>query len=107
MDPDIRKLVEVPCPFSGYVRARYAQFKHLGQDGFTESYDPRYALAYIATGDVREAKPSLVSGCSFTDLFGTAIGVYGMGGLNIENSVVFEPLGNGRHCLFLPSNHYH
>lgn len=77
------------------MRANFTQFKHMGQDGFIESYDPRYALSYIATGNVREAKPSIVSGCSFVDLFGTAIGAYGIGELTIENNVVFKPLGNG------------
>ena len=78
------------------MRANYTQFRYMGQDGYTESYDPRFALSYLATGSVRDAKPSIVHGCSFVDIYSTAVGAFGTGDLTIENNVVLNPVGNGQ-----------
>ncbi|XP_052245987.1 fibrocystin-L-like isoform X3 [Dreissena polymorpha] len=80
---------------TGYIRARYAKFDFMGQDGYTESYDPRFAIAYVATGPVNDVKPSLVQGCAFVSLDSTAVGAFGATDLEISNNVVVNPVGNG------------
>lgn len=69
----------------------------MGQDGYTEHYDPRFALSFVETGSVTDIKPSRITGCSFVDLYNSAIGAFGIGGLTIENNVVYKPLGNGKY----------
>ena len=71
------------------------EFKHTGQEGFTESYDARFSLAYIGVGTVSYIKPSSVTKCSFHKGFNSAIGAFGIGGLKIIDNVVHHVVGNG------------
>jgi hypothetical protein len=75
------------------------EFYHTGQEGYTDDFDPRYSLAFLAVGDVSDVKPSSVTGCSFHNGFNTAIGVYGAGSLNVTNNVIFGAVGNGNLCI--------
>ncbi|KAH3704517.1 hypothetical protein DPMN_079573 [Dreissena polymorpha] len=81
--------------FTGYARLSNVEFYHTGQEGFTEDYDPRFSVAYVATGTVSSIKPSKVFRCSFHNGFSTAIGAFGIGSLEISENVVFGSIGNG------------
>lgn len=80
---------------SGYARLSNVEFYHTGQEGFTEEYDPRFSVAYVAVGTVSDIRPSMITKCSFHNGFNTAIGAYGIGSLNITDNVVFGTIGNG------------
>jgi hypothetical protein len=75
---------------------RNVGFRNYGQLGFSESYDPRYGLAFLNTGDSTASKPSYVKGCSFDWGFSAAIGVFGANNLAVENNVGYRPVGPGK-----------
>ncbi|XP_071828580.1 fibrocystin-L-like isoform X3 [Apostichopus japonicus] len=81
--------------FVGYARISNVQFKHTGQEGWTDFYDPRYSLAFLDAGEVTEESPSYVRSCSFHNGFNTAIGVFGTHGLEISDNVVHHVVGPG------------
>ncbi|XP_052286416.1 fibrocystin-L-like [Dreissena polymorpha] len=81
--------------YSGYARLSNVEFYHTGQEGFTEEYDPRFSVAYVAVGTVSNVKPSKVTKCSFHNGFNTAVGAFGIGGLDISENVVYGTVGNG------------
>jgi hypothetical protein len=81
---------------SGWARISNIEFYQGGQLGYNEAYDPRFALAWVETGDVTEARPSYVKNSTFHHCFATAIGVFGAGYIAIENNVVHRPVGAGR-----------
>ena len=88
-------------PCLGYARLSNVEFYHTGQEGFVDEYDPRYSLAFLATGTVNNVKPSSVSKCSFHNGFSSAIGVFGTSGLNLTENVVFGAIGDGKYELLL------
>ena len=79
----------------GYARIDNVEFYHCGQEGFTEFYDPRYALTWLNVGDITPAAPSYVRSSSFFHSFSPAIGVYGTNGLEIADNVVYHVVGAG------------
>ncbi|XP_052805044.1 fibrocystin-L-like isoform X2 [Mya arenaria] len=81
--------------YTGYARLANVEFYHTGQEGWTEEYDPRFSVAYVATGSVSNVKPSKISKCSFHNGFNTAVGAFGIGGLEISENVVYGSVGNG------------
>ena len=83
----------------GYARVSNVEFVHTGQEGYTESYDARFSLAYIAVGTVSNVKPSSVTKCSFHKGFNSAVGALGIGGLNITDNVVHHVVGNGMYSF--------
>ncbi|XP_064634221.1 fibrocystin-L-like [Lineus longissimus] len=80
---------------TGAARIRNVRFRNYGQLGFSDSYDPRFGLAFLNTGDSTTKNPSFVKGCSFSHGFSTAIGVFRANGVTLENNVVFRPVGSG------------
>ena len=78
---------------SGYASLSNVEFIHMGQEGFTESYDFRSALAISNTGNVRTAKPSKVTSCSFHKLYSSAIGAFGIGNLELSHNIVYKSVG--------------
>ena len=87
--------VEIFLDITGYARLSNVEFINTGQEGFTESYDARFSVAYIAVGTVSDVKPSVVTGCSFHKGFNSAVGAFGIGGLNIDDNVVYGTVGSG------------
>lgn len=80
----------------GYARLSNVEFYHTGQEGFTEEYDPRFSVAYVAVGTVSNVKPSKVTKCSFHNGFNSAVGSFGIGSLEVSENVVFGTVGNGK-----------
>ena len=82
--------------YTGYARVSNTEFANMGQEGYRDSYDPRYVLAYVGTGDVTDIKPSYMKGNTFHHCYSTAIGVFGGNLLPIEDNVVHRTVGAGR-----------
>merc|ERR1719370_1191914 len=61
---------------TGWARVQDVEFVRSGQEGWTDSYDPRYGLAYLNTGTATEGNPSYVKGCAFKDSYSTGIGAF-------------------------------
>ncbi|XP_022094388.1 fibrocystin-L-like [Acanthaster planci] len=79
--------------YKGYARISNVQFFHTGQLGWSDSFDPRYSLAYLDIGRVTEKLPSYVKGCSFHNGFSPAIGVFGTDGLLVKDNVIHHTVG--------------
>ncbi|XP_052063080.1 fibrocystin-L-like [Mytilus californianus] len=73
---------------TGYARISNVEFYHMGQEGYTEDYDPRYAIAYVDHGPVSNNKPSYVKSNAFHHGFSPAIGVYNTHSLPVEDNVI-------------------
>ena len=68
----------------------------MGQEGYSDVFDPRYALVYMNTGEINaETKPSEVTGCAFFYSYNTAIGAYGTTGLIVKDTVMYFVVGSG------------
>ena len=87
--------------YTGYARFSNVEFAVAGQDGWPENYDPRYALAYLDTGDSVDAngaqkkKESYVKKCSFNYLYNSAIGIFGANNIPVEDNVIYRFINNG------------
>ena len=68
----------------------------MGQLGYGEAFDPRYAISYVQTGRSFNVKPSYLIGNSFLNGFSTQIGVYGADELLIKNNVLQGFIGPGK-----------
>lgn len=79
----------------GAARISNVEFYLTGQEGWVESYDARYSVAFIDAGVVSAIKPSYVKKCSFHHGFSPAIGVYGLNGLPIEDNVIHHTVWFG------------
>lgn len=44
----------------GNARVENAEFYHMGQEGYIDYEDPRFALAYLKTGQVTDVKSSYI-----------------------------------------------
>ena len=82
-----------PNLFSGYARISNVEFYHMGQEGYIDTYDPRYAVAFMDSGPVTPLKPSYVKNNAFHHGFSPAIGVYNAQNMPIENNVI-------HHCVY-------
>ncbi|CAG5956366.1 unnamed protein product [Menidia menidia] len=80
--------------FRGKAQIRNVEFFHSGQEGWTDSFDPRYSVAFLDLGQV-PAGESDIQGCAFHDGFSPAIGVFGTEGLHISDNVVHHTVGEG------------
>ena len=68
----------------------------MGQEGYTDPFDPRYALVYMDTGPTNPlTKPSGLVGCSFLDSYNTVVGVFGTTGIMLRDDVMFSVIGPG------------
>ncbi|XP_035685638.1 fibrocystin-L-like [Branchiostoma floridae] len=81
--------------YTGYARIKNVEFYQTGQEGWNAFYDPRFSLAFVNTGDVSDAKPSMVENNAFHNGFSPGIGVYGTNKLEIINNIVHHTVGQG------------
>uniref|UniRef100_A0A8C5H567 Fibrocystin-L-like n=1 Tax=Gouania willdenowi TaxID=441366 RepID=A0A8C5H567_GOUWI len=77
--------------YRGSAHIRNVEFVRSGQLGWTDSYDPRYSVAFLNLGKL--SGESSLQGCSFHDGFSPAIGVFGTDGLNVDDNVVHHTVG--------------
>ncbi|KAM6899772.1 PKHD1 like 1, tandem duplicate 1 [Xenentodon cancila] len=84
--------------FKGKAQIRNVEFFHSGQNGWTDSSDPRYSVAFLNLGEV-SGNESYIQGCAFHDGFSPAIGVFGTEGLYIDDNIVHHTVGEGIRIL--------
>ena len=87
--------------YTGAARFSNVEFAMAGQEGWHDNYDPRYALAYLDTGDsidsngTPKAFESYVKKCSFNYIFNTAIGLFGSNNIPVEDNVIYRFINDG------------
>ncbi|XP_053190049.1 fibrocystin-L-like [Scomber japonicus] len=79
--------------YKGKAQIRNVEFFHSGQEGWSDYSDPRYSVAFLNLGAVTE--DSYLQGCAFHDGFAPAIGVFGTEGLNVDDNIVHQTVGEG------------
>ncbi|XP_065804470.1 fibrocystin-L [Labrus bergylta] len=80
--------------YRGKAQIRNVEFYRSGQEGWTDSNDPRYSVAFLNLGEVKEDE-SYIQGCSFHDGFSPAIGVFGTSELKVDDNVIHHTVGEG------------
>ena len=78
-------------PYTGSAQLTGVEFKRCGQLGYSESFDPRFALAYLNLGSTEKSE---VSHCSFHDGFSPGIGIFGTNTLIVRDSVIHNTVGD-------------
>ena len=86
-----RVLVSQSFPYQGIAVLRGVEFKGCGQLGYTESFDPRFALVFLNLQ--LPSTSSNVTECSFHSGFNTAIGVIDSNNILIEGNVIHGTVG--------------
>jgi hypothetical protein len=67
-------MINAGVPYVGQARLDNVEFVNCGQRGFVESYDPRFALAFLNT---ESSVGSYVKNCGFNYNYNSAIGAFG------------------------------
>ncbi|XP_030002867.1 PKHD1 like 1, tandem duplicate 2 [Sphaeramia orbicularis] len=80
--------------YKGKAQIRNVEFFQSGQEGWTDSHDPRYSVAFLNLGQVSE-EDTYLQGCAFHDGFSPAIGVFGTEGLFVDDNCVHRTVGEG------------
>ena len=86
-----RVLVSRSSQFEGVALLRGVEFKGCGQLGYTDSFDPRFALAFLHLDN--PFTPSYVTECSFHDGFNTAIGIFDSSNIQVKHNVIHGTVG--------------
>ena len=87
--------------YTGYGRFENIEFVRAGQEGWYDNFDPRYAIAFLNTGDSESAGgkagalESYVKKCAFNYGYNSAIGVFGANNIPVEDNVVYRFINNG------------
>ncbi|KAK3532561.1 hypothetical protein QTP86_024146, partial [Hemibagrus guttatus] len=80
--------------YRGKAQIRDVEFYHTGQEGWTDSIDPRYSVAFHNLGMVSQNE-SYIKGCAFHHGFSPAIGIFGTDGLSVDDNVIHHTVGEG------------
>merc|ERR1719513_186338 len=87
--------------YVGFARFSNVEFAVAGQDGWYDNFDPRYALAFLDTGDsidsngAPNAEESYVKKCAFNYNYNSAIGIFGANNIPVEDNVVYRFINDG------------
>ena len=85
----------------GYVRFSNVEFQRVGQEGYSDSYDPRYSLAIMNSNPEEfDLLPigrltSYVKSCAFDYNYNSAIGIFESSEVSIENNVIYRHIDDG------------
>ena len=97
----IGEFTQEDITYTGYARFANVEFARAGQEGWFDNFDPRYAIAYLDTGDninaggKAQAKESYVKKCGFNFNYNSAIGVFGSNNIAVEDNVIYKFINNG------------
>ena len=95
----VSKFTQDGVEYRGYAKMSNVEWVQGGQEGWTDSFDPRYSLAFLNHGDSTdnstEDKESYVKKCSFNFNYNAAIGLFNTNNVLIEDNVVFRTLEYG------------
>ena len=86
-------LVEDGYSYVGSAQLEGVEFSGCGQYGYTFTRDPRFALAFLFTGDTVN-KSSYIHRCSFHDGYNSGVGVFGTNGLELVDNIVHNQVGH-------------
>ena len=84
-----------PAQYVGLAQIRGVEFKGCGQSGFVESFDPRFALAFLGISSNGEL--SYVNDSSIHDGYNTGLGVFRSDGMRLHNNVIHSTVGTSVH----------
>lgn len=76
--------------YRGTVQLQGVEFKGCGQLGYTDNFDPRFALAMFNTGG---QSTSYIRECSFHGGFNTAVGIFGTDEMTVTDNVIHSTVG--------------
>ena len=76
--------------YAGSVQMNGVELKGCGQLGYTEAYDPRFALAFLNIN----GRGSYVTGSSIHDGYNTGIGVFGTRSVRLSDNVIHNTVGS-------------
>ena len=80
----------------GFAQFSNVEFYHCGQEGFTDSFDPRFALSFMGVAsDPEEIRYSYVKKSTFHSGFSTAIGVFRVDNMEIKDNIIYHTVGDG------------
>ena len=88
---------------AGFAALSNVEFRRMGQFGWTDPSDPRYALAI--SGINNDDGSTYVKKCSFNNGYSFGIGAFDSTNITFENNVIHRTVGAGRtmfskfHCL--------
>ena len=88
-----RVIVSSSDKYLGTAQLQGVEFSGCGQLGYTETFDPRFALAYLNVGRQIGTYASFVKSCSFHDGYNTAIGVFLSSNMIINDNVIHGTVG--------------
>ena len=72
------------------------EFERTGQEGYVESYDPRFSVSFLDLGETSDLLPCYVRDSAFYDGFSPAIGIFGTNYMDITNNVIHNTVGSGK-----------
>lgn len=98
-----RILVSSNVNYRGSAQLQGVQFIGCGQLGHTESFDPRFALAFLNIGRQSGEYASFVRSCSFHGGYNTAIGVFLAINVTINDTVIHGTVGDS--VIITGANH--
>ena len=81
-------------PFVGSIQMEGVELRGCGQRGYTEIYDPRYAVAVLNAN----GQGSYVRSCSIHDGYNTGIGIFGTNTMELTNNVIHSTVGSSIHA---------
>ncbi|XP_076030840.1 fibrocystin-L-like [Oratosquilla oratoria] len=77
--------------YKGTGQFSNVEFRNMGQEDWIDASDPRYALAFHGLEDTSD---SYVKKCSFNKNFNSAIGLFAVDGLVVEDNVIYHTVGS-------------
>ena len=89
-----RVLVSSNANYRGTAQLQGVEFSRCGQLGYTQQFDPRYALAFLNIGQQFGRAASYVKSCSFNNGFNTAVGVFLASNVTINDTVIHGTVGD-------------
>ena len=85
----------------GYARLSNVEFVRVGQEGWSDNFDPRYSLVFMDSYEEEfELLPigkinSYVENCGFDYNYNSGIGIFGAKGVEVKNNVLYRHINDG------------
>ena len=83
--------------YLGWARVSYTQFVNMGQLGYSQSFDARFAITYDQTGPTSSVKPSYLKGNAFSMGFSPQIGFFGAEEVTVQDNCMYRTVGGGQY----------
>jgi len=95
----VSKFTQEGTEYRGYAKISNVEFVRGGQEGWTDAFDPRYALAFLNHEDSIDNdeynKESYVKKCAFNYNYNAALGLFNTNNVLVEDNVVFRTMEYG------------